>query len=59
MIVRRNCLANNTSRSQLTNNGGRADPNGRMGGDEVVEDRFMKMINFTAMARFGTKSWPS
>ena len=45
--------------SQLTNNGGRADPNGRMGGDEVVEVRFMNVINFTAMARFGTKSWPS
>ena len=45
--------------SQLTNNGGRADPNRTMGGDEVVEVRFMKMINVTAMARFGTKSWPS
>jgi hypothetical protein len=45
--------------SQLTNNGGRADPNGRMGGDEVVEVRFMKTINVTAMARFGTKSLPS
>ena len=32
--------------------------NGRMGGDEVVEVRFMKIINVTAMARFGTKSWP-
>ena len=27
--------------TQLTNNRGRADPNGRMGGDEVVEVRFM------------------
>ena len=47
--------------SQLTNNGGSADPNRRMGGggDEVVEVRFMKMINVTAMARFRTKSWPS
>ena len=24
----------------------------------MVEVRFMKMINVTAMARFGTKSWP-
>ena len=39
--------------SQLTNNGGGADPNGRMGVS------FMKMINVTAIARFGTKSWPS
>ena len=45
--------------SQLTNNGGRADPNRRMGGDEVVEVRFMNMINVTAMAGFGTKGWSS
>ena len=45
--------------SQLTNNGGRADPNRRIGGDEVVEVRFMKMIKVTVMARFRTKSWPS
>ena len=47
------------SNSQLTNNGGRADPNRRMGEDAVVEVRFMKMINVTAMVRFGTKSWLS
>ena len=45
--------------SQLTNNGGRADPNGRMGGDEVVDVRFVKIINVIAMAMFGTKGWPS
>ena len=35
--------------SQLTNNDGRADPNGRMGGDEVVEVKFMNMINVPAL----------
>jgi hypothetical protein len=45
--------------SHLTYNGGRADTNGRMGGDEVVEVRLMKMINVTVIERFGTKSRPS
>ena len=36
--------------SQLTNNGGRTDPNRRMGGDEVVQVRFIKITSETVLA---------